>query len=69
MAMWTDSARRRYRRLGRRYASDPADEVLALIGPMVPPARRGGRQRGTDLRIVSNAILYRLQTGWPAAIC
>ncbi len=67
--MWTDFARRQGQRLGTRYASDPADEVLALIGPMLPPARRGGRQRGTDLRIVLNVILYRLRTGCPAAGC
>jgi len=63
MEMWTDSARRQYQRLGRRYASDLTDEEFALIGPMLPPAKGGGRRRGTDLRIVLNAILYLLRTG------
>jgi transposase len=69
MDMWTDSARRQYQRLGRRYASDLTDEEFALISPMLPPAKRGGRQRGTDLRTVLNAILYLLRTGCPSAVC
>jgi putative transposase len=63
MEMWTDSARRQYQRLGRRYASDLTDEEFALIGPMLPPAKGGGRPRGADLRTVLNAILYLLRTG------
>ncbi len=39
MDMWTDSARRQYRRLGSRYASDLTDEEFALIGPMQPAAK------------------------------
>ena len=69
MVVWTDSARRQYQRLGRRYASDLTDEEFALIGPMLPPAKGGGRRRGTDLRIVLNAILYLLRTGCPSAVC
>jgi transposase len=69
MEIWTDSARRQYQRLGRRYSSDLTDEEFALIGPMLPPAKGGGQRRGTDLRIVLNAILYLLRTGCPAAVC
>lgn len=61
--MWTDSARRQYRRLGRRYASDLTDEEFALIEPMLPAAKPGGRCRATALREVLNAILYLLRTG------
>jgi hypothetical protein len=32
-----------HRRSGRRYATDVTDEELALIGPLLPPAKRGGR--------------------------
>ncbi len=63
MGMWTDSARRQYRRLGSRYASDLTDEEFALIGPMLPAAKPGGRGRTTALREVLNAILYLLRTG------
>jgi putative transposase len=30
---------------------------------MIPPARRGGRPRKTDMRAAMNAILYLLRTG------
>ena len=61
--MWTDSARRQYQRSGPRYASDLTDAEFALIAPMLPPAKRGGRRRTTALREVLNAILYLLRTG------
>lgn len=63
MEMWTDSARRQYQRLGRRYASDLTDEEFAVIEPLLPPAKWGGRRRTTALREVLNAILYLLRTG------
>jgi len=61
--MWTDSARRQYQRSGRRYASDLRDAEFALIEPMLPATKRGGRRRTTALREVLNAILYLLRTG------
>jgi hypothetical protein len=67
--MWTDSARRQYQRSGPRYASDLTDAEFALIEPMLPPAKRGGRRRTTVLREVLNAILYLLRTGCPSAAC
>ena len=63
MDMWTDSARRQYQRSGPRYASDLTDAEFALIEPMLPPVKRGGRRRTTALREVLNAILYLLRTG------
>jgi putative transposase len=60
---------RPYQRLWQRYASDLTDEAFALIGPMLPPAKNGGRRPATDLRIVLNAILYLLRTGCPSAVC
>ena len=63
MDMWTDSARRHYQRLGSRYASDLTDVEFAVIEPMLPAAKPGGRGRTTALREVLNAILYLLRTG------
>ena len=63
--MWTASARAQYRRSGGRYASDVTDAEFALIGPLLPAAKRGGRSRTTVLREVVNAILYLLRTGCP----
>lgn len=60
--MWTDITRKRHSRSGLRYPSDLRDAEWALIEPMLPPARGGGRPRTTDLREVMNAILY-LATG------
>jgi len=68
MEMWTDSARRQYQRLGRRYASDLTEEEFALISPMLPPAKGGGRRRTTALREVLNAILHLLRNGCPSAV-
>jgi putative transposase len=63
MTMWTDSARRQYQRSSPRYASDLTDAEFALIEPLLPRAKRGGRRRTTSLREVLNAILYLLRTG------
>ncbi len=54
--MWTDSARRQYQRSGRRFASDPTDAAFALIEPLPPSAKCGGRRPATSLREVVNAI-------------
>jgi len=61
--MWTEITRAKYERAGQRYASDMADAEWALIGPRLPPAKRLGRPRRTDLREVVNAILYMARTG------
>ena len=63
--MWTASARHQYRRTGGRYATDVTDAEFALIEPLLPPAKRGGRRRTTSLREVLNALLYLLRTGCP----
>ncbi len=55
---WTEAARREHDRRRPRYASDLSDREWALIAPLLPPARRLGRPRKTDLREVVNAILY-----------
>jgi transposase len=63
--MWTASARVQYRRAGGRYASDVTDAEFALIEPLLPLPRSGGRPRTTALREVLNAVLYLLRTGCP----
>ncbi len=43
--MWTPEHRRAAARDGLRYASDLSDAEWALVEPMIPPARHGGRKR------------------------
>src|SRR5271167_4533733 len=45
------------------YDTDLTDAAWALIGPMLPAARRGGRPRTTNIRAVLNAIFFLLRTG------
>jgi transposase len=61
--MWTNENRAKYNRDHLRYPSDVTDEEWALIEPLVPPAKRGGRRRETDMRQTFNAIMYLLSTG------
>ena len=61
--MWTKEHRERYQRKGLRYPSDLTDAEWALIEAMIPPAKRGGRQRSVNLREVVQGLLYILETG------
>ena len=45
------------------YPSDISDEEWALLEPMIPPAKTGGRRRSTNMREVFNAIFYVLKSG------
>ena len=47
----------------RLYDTDLTDAAWALVAPMLPAARPGGRPRTTDVRAVLNAILYLLRIG------
>lgn len=60
---WTDTARAKYKCQTDRYPSDLTNEEWAILQPMVPPARHGGRPRTTDMREVINAIFYIGATG------
>ncbi|RAI34041.1 IS5 family transposase, partial [Rhodoplanes roseus] len=60
---WTEITRAQYRRDGLRFASNLTDAEWALIARRLPPRRRVGRPRTTDLRRVVEAILYVLSTG------
>ena len=61
--MWTDEQRKVHKPRVGRYPSDVSDEEWAIIEPMIPPARTGGRKRQTDVREVFNAIRYVDRTG------
>lgn len=45
------------------YATDLTDEQWAMLEPLLPPAKSGGRPRSTDLREVVNTLLYQNRTG------
>ena len=66
--MWTQEHRRTHARKGLRYPSDLTDAEWALVEPLLPPARRGGRPREVNMREVLNAVFYLLSTGcqWDA---
>ncbi len=61
--MWTVENRARYDRTRLRYPSDVTDEEWALLAPLIPPGKRGGRKRSVDLREITNGIMYVLSTG------
>jgi transposase len=61
--MWTTQNRALYDRCGLRFPSDMKDEEWAVVAPLIPPAKRGGRKRAVDVREVLNAIFYLLSTG------
>ena len=60
---WTVIARREHNRDALRFPSDLTDREWALIEPMIPPAKRGGRCRTTKMRSVVEAILYIASSG------
>jgi transposase len=62
---WTDITRIEHKRNYTRYPSDLNDAEWAVVEKFIPPARRGGRPRRTDMREVFNAILYIAQGGIP----
>jgi putative transposase len=46
----------------RPYSSDLTDQEWQRLEPLIPPAKRGGRKRSTDMREVLNAIFYVVKT-------
>src|SRR5271157_3807376 len=61
--MWTNDNRARYDRSTLRYPSDLTDAEWALIGLIIPPAKRGGNKRTVDVREIVNGVMYILSTG------
>jgi putative transposase len=45
------------------YGTDLTDEQWAILEPLVPPSKHGGRPREVDMREVINTILYLNRTG------
>jgi transposase len=66
--MWKPEHRLAAKRHGLRYPSDLTDAEWALVEPLIPPAKHGGRKRSVNVREVLNGIFYVLSTGcqWPA---
>ena len=66
--MWTNENRARYDRSKLRYPSDLTDAEWAVIGPLIPAAKRGGNKRTVVEREVVNGLMYILSTGcqWAA---
>lgn len=46
-----------------RYRTDLSDAEWAIIRPLIPPEKPGGRHRSVDMREVLNAIFYLNKTG------
>src|SRR5580704_19338231 len=47
----------------KSYPTDLTDEQWAVLEPLLPNAKPGGRPRKTNLRAVVNALLYLNRTG------
>ena len=54
--MWTSENRPKYNRDKLRYPSDLTDDEWSHIEPIIPPAKRGGRE-------IVNGLMYVLSTG------
>jgi transposase len=63
LSMWTDKNRAKYNRDHLRYPSDLTDDEWGYVEPLIPPAKRGGGKRRTDMRAVMNGVMYILSTG------
>src|ERR1700691_5757674 len=61
--MWTRENRCRYDRRHLRYESDLTEAEWSEVGPLIPPAKRGGNRRTVDIRQVTNGVMYILSTG------
>ena len=59
--MWTVESRALVGDLGAGQAL--SDERFALLEPMIPPARPGGRLRTTDMRRLLDGLFYLVRTG------
>src|SRR5438876_1208056 len=45
------------------YASDLSDAEWAILEPLIPPAKPGGRPRSVNMRQILNGIFYVLRSG------
>jgi transposase len=51
----------------KAYKSDLTDEQWAILEPLLPPEKPGGRPREVDMREVINTLLYHVRAGCPWA--
>jgi transposase len=61
--MWRHENRSKCNRDCLRYPSDLTDDEWARVEPLIPPPKPGGGKRRTDMRAVTNGVLYILSTG------
>jgi putative transposase len=47
----------------KAYPTDLTDEQWAVLEPLIPPAKSGGRPREVDMREVVNTLFYQNRTG------
>jgi putative transposase len=47
----------------KAYASDLSDQEWAILEPLIPPAKSGGRPRSVEMRQILNGIFYLLRSG------
>ena len=47
----------------KRYSTDITDAQWEVLGPLIPPAKPGGRPRTVDMREVINGIFYVTRSG------
>lgn len=47
----------------KAYSTDLTDEQWAILEPLIPPAKSGGRDREVNLREILNALMYINRTG------
>lgn len=59
--MWTAQSRALVGDFGAGQAL--SDEQHALLAPLIPPARPGGRPRTTDMRRLLDGLFYLVRTG------
>src|SRR5437764_9011284 len=45
------------------YKTDVTDAQWAVLEPLIPPAKHGGRPREADMREVVNTLFYQSRTG------
>ncbi|VAW23202.1 hypothetical protein MNBD_ALPHA12-2297 [hydrothermal vent metagenome] len=58
-----DITRKQHSRNFDRYPSDLTNAEWAVVAPLIPSARSGGRPHTTNMHEVLNAILYLAQGG------
>jgi putative transposase len=47
----------------KAYSTDLTDQQWAILSPLIPPAKSGGRPRTIDMREVINTLLYQQRAG------